>query len=67
MGFALFGISAPVFWLGLMPLYIFWRKLGWTGGTGYVPIPESITRLLLAHDPALDRARDALSRRSTHA
>jgi peptide/nickel transport system permease protein len=36
MGFALFGISAPVFWLGLMGLYIFWRQLGWSGGTGYV-------------------------------
>jgi peptide/nickel transport system permease protein len=38
MGFALFGISAPVFWLGLMALYIFWRKLHWTGGSGYAPI-----------------------------
>ena len=28
MGFALFGISAPVFWLGLMALYIVWKKLG---------------------------------------
>ncbi len=36
MGFALFGISTPVFWLGLMFLYIFWRQLGWTAGTGYV-------------------------------
>ena len=43
MGFALFGISAPVFWLGLMLLYIFWRQLGWTGGTGYVSPTESIT------------------------
>jgi peptide/nickel transport system permease protein len=41
MGFVLFGISAPVFWLGLMALYIFWNKLGWTGGTGYVPITEN--------------------------
>jgi peptide/nickel transport system permease protein len=41
MGFALFGISAPVFWLGLMALFIFWRKLGWTGGTGYVPITQN--------------------------
>jgi peptide/nickel transport system permease protein len=40
MGFALFGISAPVFWLGLIALYVFWRKLGWTGGTGYVPLTE---------------------------
>jgi peptide/nickel transport system permease protein len=43
MGFALFGISTPVFWLGLMSLYIFWRKLGWTGGTGYVSPVDSIT------------------------
>ena len=42
MGFALFGISAPVFWLGLMALWIFWRKLHLTGGTGYVPITESV-------------------------
>jgi peptide/nickel transport system permease protein len=43
MSFALFGISAPVFWLGLMLLYIFWRQLGWTGGTGYISPTESIT------------------------
>jgi peptide/nickel transport system permease protein len=40
MGFVLFGISAPVFWLGLMALFIFWKKLGVTGGTGYVPISD---------------------------
>ena len=34
MGFALFGISAPVFWLGLMALFIFWNKLDLTAGTG---------------------------------
>jgi peptide/nickel transport system permease protein len=43
MSFALVGISSPVFWLGLMALFIFWRKLGWTGGTGYVPITQSFT------------------------
>src|SRR4051794_18892822 len=43
MGFALFGISTPVFWLGLMGLYIFWRQLGWTAGTGYVSPANSIT------------------------
>ena|SRR5579862_383310 len=41
MGFALFGISAPVFWLGLMALYIFWKKLGWTGGSGYVAFSQN--------------------------
>ena len=42
MGFALFGISSPVFWLGLMSLYIFWRKLGLTGGTGYTPLDQGV-------------------------
>jgi peptide/nickel transport system permease protein len=41
MGFALFGISAPVFWLGLMALFIFWYKLDLTGGTGYVAFSDS--------------------------
>lgn len=40
MGFALFGVSAPVFWLGLMSLFIFWRKLGILPGTGFVPFSE---------------------------
>jgi peptide/nickel transport system permease protein len=43
MGFALVGISTPVFWLGLMALFIFWRTLGWTAGTGYVSPVDSIT------------------------
>jgi peptide/nickel transport system permease protein len=41
MGFALFGISAPVFWLGLMALFIFWYKLGLTAGTGYTSFTDS--------------------------
>lgn len=40
MGFALFGVSAPVFWLGLMGLYLFWKKLDWVPGTGYVPFGD---------------------------
>jgi peptide/nickel transport system permease protein len=43
MGFALFGISTPVFWLGLIALYVVWAKLGLTGGTGYVSPVDSIT------------------------
>jgi peptide/nickel transport system permease protein len=43
MGFALFGISAPVFLLGLIGLYVFWYKLGWVAGTGYTPLTESPT------------------------
>jgi peptide/nickel transport system permease protein len=41
MGFALFGISTPVFLLGLIFLFVFWQKLGWAPGTGYVPFSES--------------------------
>jgi peptide/nickel transport system permease protein len=42
MGIALFGISAPVFWLGLMAIYLIWKELGLTDGTGYVPISDGI-------------------------
>ncbi len=38
MTFALIGISAPVFFLGPLALYIFWYKLGWLPGTGYYPL-----------------------------
>jgi peptide/nickel transport system permease protein len=46
MGFALFGISAPVFWLGLMSIYLIWKKLGLTGGTGYTPIDQGVGQWL---------------------
>jgi peptide/nickel transport system permease protein len=42
MGFALFGISAPVFWLGLMAIYLVWKELGLTDGTGYTPISDGV-------------------------
>jgi peptide/nickel transport system permease protein len=42
MGFALFGISAPVFWLGLMALFIVWKELHLTGGSGYVPLSDGV-------------------------
>ncbi len=35
MGLALFFVSAPVFWIGLMFLWLFWFKLGVAAGTGY--------------------------------
>jgi peptide/nickel transport system permease protein len=41
MSFALFGISAPVFWLGLMALFLFWFKLNLTAGTGYTPLKDN--------------------------
>jgi peptide/nickel transport system permease protein len=40
MGFALFGVSAPVFFVGPLALYVFWFKLQWLPGTGYVPFAE---------------------------
>jgi peptide/nickel transport system permease protein len=43
MGFALFGVSAPVFAVGLAALYIFWQKLGITAlGTGYVAPSDNL-------------------------
>jgi peptide/nickel transport system permease protein len=42
MGFALFGISAPVFWLGLMALFIFWKTLHWAGDAEYTPISQGV-------------------------
>jgi peptide/nickel transport system permease protein len=42
MGFALFGISAPVFWLGLLALWFFVQKAGIDEfSTGYVPFAEN--------------------------
>lgn len=44
MGFALFGVSAPVFWIALLWLWIFWQHLGWFPGTGFIPFSESPTQ-----------------------
>jgi peptide/nickel transport system permease protein len=41
MGFALVGISMPVFWLGLLSLYLFWQRLHFLPGTGYVPLADN--------------------------
>jgi peptide/nickel transport system permease protein len=41
MGFALFGVSAPVFWIGLLSLWIFWRVLHLSPGTGYTKFTDS--------------------------
>jgi peptide/nickel transport system permease protein len=38
MGFALVGVSTPVFFLGLVFLYVFWFKLHIASGSGYSPI-----------------------------
>jgi peptide/nickel transport system permease protein len=47
MGFALFGVSAPVFFIGPVALYIFWFKLQWLPGTGFVPFTESPSQWFL--------------------
>ena len=40
MGFALLGVSAPVFFVGPVLLYLFWFKLRWLPGTGFYPISQ---------------------------
>jgi peptide/nickel transport system permease protein len=47
MVFALLGVSAPVFWLGLMALWIFWQQLEILPGTGYVAITDDPSQWLL--------------------
>src|SRR5438094_5793047 len=37
MLFALFGVSAPVFWLAYVLLFVFWFKLHWAPGSGLDP------------------------------
>ena len=52
MLFALFGVSAPVFWLGLLFLYIFWFKFqqwGWPHAPGSgIPAEENWAEALIA-------------------
>jgi peptide/nickel transport system permease protein len=38
--FALWGISTPNFWLGIMLIFLFAVKLGWLPASGYVPLSE---------------------------
>jgi peptide/nickel transport system permease protein len=47
MLFALFGVSAPVFWIGYLFLFLFWFKLQWLPGSSIPPgegLFESIAR-----------------------
>jgi peptide/nickel transport system permease protein len=46
MLFALFGVSAPVFWLGYVMLYIFWFQLSWLPGST-LPIDETLLESVL--------------------
>lgn len=47
MTFALFGVSAPVFFLGLIMLWVFWETLDILPGTGYIAFSESPTQWFL--------------------
>lgn len=40
-GVALFGISTPNFWLGIMMILFFSVELGWLPPSGYVPLTEN--------------------------
>jgi peptide/nickel transport system permease protein len=46
MLFALFGVSAPVFWLGYLFLYVFWFKLQMFPGSS-IPIDEPILESII--------------------
>jgi peptide/nickel transport system permease protein len=46
MVFALIGVSAPVFWLAYLFLYIFWFKLQWAPSSG-IPICTSVLEAVL--------------------
>ena len=58
----LFGYSMPIFWLGLVGLWLFYGKLGWVGGpgridVGYDDLVATRTGLLLV-DSAIERNWD---------
>ena len=46
MVFALIGVSAPVFWLAYLFLYVFWFKLQWAPSSG-IPIGTSVVEAVL--------------------
>jgi peptide/nickel transport system permease protein len=65
--FSVFGVSMPVFWLGLMLLLLFYRNLGWLPGSGRLDIgidpPGHVTGLYLIDTllaGRLDTFRNAL-------
>jgi peptide/nickel transport system permease protein len=43
-GIALFGISMPNFWLGIMMILLFSVQLGWLPPSGYVPLTEDFSQ-----------------------
>jgi peptide/nickel transport system permease protein len=66
----LFGYSMPVFWLGLVGLWLFYAKLDWVAGPGRIDVGfedlvEPRTGLLLV-DAALARQWDAFNNALAH-
>jgi peptide/nickel transport system permease protein len=66
----LFGYSMPVFWLGLVGLWLFYAKLGWVAGPGRIDVGfedlvEPLTGVMLV-DAALARQWDAFTNALAH-
>ena len=66
----LFGYSVPVFWLGLVGLFVFYGKLGWVSGTGrldvfYEDVVKPRTGIILI-DSALDGDWDIFRNAFSH-
>ena len=66
----LFGYSVPVFWLGLVGLFVFYGKLGWVSGTGrldvfYDDIVTTRTGIILI-DSALEGEWDIFRNAFSH-
>jgi peptide/nickel transport system permease protein len=66
----LFGYSMPVFWLGLVGLWLFYAKLGWVAGPGRIDVGfedlvEPLTGVMLV-DAALARQWDAFNNALAH-
>ena len=66
--FSVFGVSMPVFWLGLMLLLLFYRQLGWLPGSGRLDIgidPPAFTTGVYLLDSLIegsfDKFRNALA------
>jgi peptide/nickel transport system permease protein len=67
--FSVFGVSMPVFWLGLMLLLLFYRNLGWLPGSGRLDIdfapPVYVTGLYLI-DTLLEGQMDKFLNVASH-
>lgn len=67
--FSVFGVSMPVFWLGLMLLLVFYRNLGWLPGSGRLDIdfspPVFVTGLYLV-DTLLEARLDKFFNAASH-